>query len=143
MGNQLSREDLSKLSSGDKYDIIIDDASHISDGIQISLAFLFPYLKNGGVYIVEDLHCARDRDRRLHQVNAWLDSDNVDQNINKTYHREEVHLLDSLIHCKQNSYWKSLLLNDQEREYLVKNIKEYEIFKDYNSRDNLVIIKKV
>jgi hypothetical protein len=42
----------------DKYkhfDIIIDDGSHVSKHIVKSFNFLFPYLKKGGLYIVEDL----------------------------------------------------------------------------------------
>ena len=37
-------------------DIIIDDGSHIMSHINASLDFLFPYLSNGGIYLVEDLH---------------------------------------------------------------------------------------
>lgn len=37
-------------------DIVIDDGSHISSDVIFSLGFLFPYLSDGGHYIVEDLH---------------------------------------------------------------------------------------
>jgi hypothetical protein len=39
-----------------EYDIIIDDGSHIIDHQISSFAKLFPILKSGGVYILEDLH---------------------------------------------------------------------------------------
>ena len=42
----------------DKYknfDIIIDDGSHQSKHIIASFKFLFPYLNNGGIYVIEDL----------------------------------------------------------------------------------------
>ena len=42
----------------DKYknfDIIIDDGSHQSKHIVASFKFLFPYLNNNGVYVIEDL----------------------------------------------------------------------------------------
>ncbi|MFZ4499967.1 MAG: hypothetical protein ACOYMZ_00530 [Minisyncoccia bacterium] len=39
------------------FDIIIDDGSHYSTDMKISLDTLFPYLKQGGLYVVEDLHC--------------------------------------------------------------------------------------
>jgi demethylmacrocin O-methyltransferase len=39
------------------FDIIIDDGSHYSLDMKISFDFLFPTLKKGGLYIVEDLHC--------------------------------------------------------------------------------------
>jgi hypothetical protein len=38
------------------FDIIIDDASHASHQQQAALAVLFPALKSGGYYIVEDLN---------------------------------------------------------------------------------------
>jgi cephalosporin hydroxylase len=38
------------------FDIIIDDGSHIADHQIVSFFTLFPALKEGGVYIVEDLH---------------------------------------------------------------------------------------
>lgn len=39
-----------------KYDIIIDDGSHDSSHQQISMITLWPWLKFGGTYVIEDLH---------------------------------------------------------------------------------------
>jgi hypothetical protein len=39
------------------FNIIIDDGSHRNSDMIISYETLFPLLKNGGVYVVEDLHC--------------------------------------------------------------------------------------
>lgn len=57
-GDQGSRNDLKSFGScaGGPFDIIIDDGSHASHHQQISFATLFPYLADGGLYIVEDLH---------------------------------------------------------------------------------------
>lgn len=49
-------ERIVKLSKN--YDIIIDDGSHKSGDIIKSFALYFPILKNGGLYIIEDLHCS-------------------------------------------------------------------------------------
>lgn len=38
------------------FDIIIDDGGHKMNQQQISLGFLFPHLRPGGFYIIEDLH---------------------------------------------------------------------------------------
>jgi hypothetical protein len=38
------------------FDIIIDDGGHIPDQQLVSFFSLFPHLKEGGVYIVEDMH---------------------------------------------------------------------------------------
>lgn len=42
------------------YDIIIDDGSHENEHIITSLNVLFPYLKENGFYIIEDLHTSYD-----------------------------------------------------------------------------------
>lgn len=39
----------------EQFDIIIDDGSHFGDDQQVTLANLYPKLKVGGVYIVEDI----------------------------------------------------------------------------------------
>jgi hypothetical protein len=39
-----------------QYDLIVDDGSHHMRDQQITLAYLFPLLKSGGMYILEDLH---------------------------------------------------------------------------------------
>lgn len=40
------------------FDIIIDDGSHRSDDIVRTFVRLLPMLADGGVYIIEDLHCS-------------------------------------------------------------------------------------
>lgn len=37
------------------FDIIIDDGSHINELTIFSFEFLFPFLKRGGIYVIEDL----------------------------------------------------------------------------------------
>jgi hypothetical protein len=60
-GDQNKIEDLEKLISDVKeYDIILDDGSHTMKQ-QIAFGFLLPYLKNGGIYILEDLHTSFNR----------------------------------------------------------------------------------
>ncbi|GMG85229.1 hypothetical protein LNKW23_44460 [Paralimibaculum aggregatum] len=39
-------------------DLVIDDGSHDNRHIQASLDVLFPLLAEGGIYLVEDLHCS-------------------------------------------------------------------------------------
>jgi len=39
-------------------DIILDDGSHVGRHQEASFRTLFPLLKNGGVYVIEDLHTA-------------------------------------------------------------------------------------
>ena len=44
------------------FDLIIDDGSHTSADIVKSFARYFPRLRQGGLYVVEDLHCSYWRD---------------------------------------------------------------------------------
>ncbi len=41
-----------------QFDLIIDDGSHNLSDILISLKFFFKYVKNNGLYIIEDVHIA-------------------------------------------------------------------------------------
>ncbi len=57
-GDQSERDDLSGFVTkfGNDFDIIIDDGGHCMNEQCISLGYLFPYVKSGGYYVVEDLH---------------------------------------------------------------------------------------
>ena len=47
-----------------KFDIILDDGSHNSDDVVKTFCNYFNYLKNEGLYIIEDLHCSYWREHR-------------------------------------------------------------------------------
>lgn len=56
--NQESPEDLQKFiaKTGGNFDVIIDDGGHTMNQQITSFKVLFPHLKSGGLYIIEDLH---------------------------------------------------------------------------------------
>lgn len=57
IGSQSDTEFLKSVV--DKYgtfDIIIDDGSHVMNDIKVSFEFLYQYVNEGGIYLVEDLH---------------------------------------------------------------------------------------
>lgn len=57
IGSQDDSDFLLNLSNDvNNFDIIIDDASHISPLTIKSFEILFPVLKSGGIYVIEDLH---------------------------------------------------------------------------------------
>ena len=43
---------------GSQFDVIIDDGSHISSDIIKTFAIFWPLISPGGIYFIEDLHCA-------------------------------------------------------------------------------------
>lgn len=57
-GDMGSREDLQALvhESGGDFDIVIEDGSHASHHQQVALATLFPGVRPGGFYVVEDMN---------------------------------------------------------------------------------------
>jgi hypothetical protein len=56
-GDSGSAEDLERLANSTSgFDIVIDDGSHASYHQQMAFRFLFPKLRPGGTYIIEDLH---------------------------------------------------------------------------------------
>ena len=67
VGNQEKRADLQACIEwiGEPLDIIIDDGGHTMLQQQVTLATLFPSLKPGGIYVVEDLHCAFNQPERF------------------------------------------------------------------------------
>eukprot|EP00935_MAST-01C_sp_MAST-1C-sp1_P001607 g1607.t1 len=56
-GDQANRRDLQHVidQMGGGFDIIVDDGGHTMMQQQVSLGFLFAFLRTGGLYIIEDL----------------------------------------------------------------------------------------
>jgi|3_EtaG_2_1085321.scaffolds.fasta_scaffold32234_2 hypothetical protein len=142
-GNQLRRDDLHRIGSAapEGYDVIIDDAAHMPDAIQLSLAILFPYLKSGGLYIVEDLATAARRGKAWVATNKNLDSLDS-QKLMTERHVEEYILEEALEHFETNGEWLTRCLSVAEGEYLVRNIQQGRIFDDGMRKKNICVIKK-
>jgi len=58
IGDARKKEDLESFFPEQKFDIIIDDGSHICPDVIADFENLFPMLKNGGIYIIEDVHAS-------------------------------------------------------------------------------------
>lgn len=56
---------------GGSFHIVIDDGSHRSDGIIPTFEALWPHVRSGGYYCIEDLYCAY---RPAYQVPGWQTS---------------------------------------------------------------------
>jgi SAM-dependent methyltransferase len=57
-----NKEDMESYakSKGVEFDVIIDDASHITSHQMAAFEALWPYVAPGGCYIVEDTHCSHN-----------------------------------------------------------------------------------
>jgi hypothetical protein len=110
-GDMSSPRDLERCveAIGERIDIIIDDASHVSNHQQIALGYLFPHLRTGGIYAIEDLGWqpeslekpgipkSRDMLRRL-QVNGVLETPAIPAEQRKAIEEnlQKIWLFDSL-----------------------------------------------
>ncbi|MCB4790499.1 MAG: class I SAM-dependent methyltransferase [Elusimicrobia bacterium] len=58
IADQLKRDQLKGFIDkyGKDFDFILDDGGHWMDEQQTSFGYLFPYVKSGGYYIIEDVH---------------------------------------------------------------------------------------
>lgn len=67
-------EDLSRLHSElPMLDILIDDGGHRMDQQQLALAYLFPKIKDGGLFIIEDLQTSTEAKMPEKEIFNWGD----------------------------------------------------------------------
>lgn len=137
IGDQGNRDFLNKLLNIE-FDIIIDDGSHRMDHQQITMGVLFRCLKNGGIYIIEDLHTSLPNYIETIRYGKSMFGLN-DLNDNNT--------IDFLKYINGEIVGKNYYLNNQEFEYLIENIKSVNIFEtsfrdDSNKSITSIIIKK-
>lgn len=77
--NQSDQEDVESfcrvVGAECKFDLVVDDASHCMRDQQMSLGILWPMLKPGGYYIIED--CATEMNLRRGKHSLWGEKDRV------------------------------------------------------------------
>jgi trans-aconitate methyltransferase len=130
LGNQEDRDDLNGILNNidGEFDLIIDDGGHTMKQQQTSFGFLFRHLKNGGVYILEDLHTSR----------YGLNSEYINKD-------DLITTLDMLQNFKNTNNIISNHMLDHEIKYLEENIESIEIWSK-NIEHNISvtsIIKKI
>jgi len=105
---------LALLFNETKFDIIIDDGSHLTSHQQSSLGFFFPYLKKNGIYVCEDLHTS----------------------YNKNYIDTHITTMDMIEHYQKYKTVKSHVMNDNQIDYLNTNILGLDV---YERRENALM----
>lgn len=68
-GSQIDKFAINNIAPNQNFDIVIDDGSHLVDHIIESFNLIFPRVKSGGFYIIEDLGCTYGDNTPL--VNIW------------------------------------------------------------------------
>jgi hypothetical protein len=127
-GDMSSREDLVRLIStvGDQFDLVIDDGSHISHHQQIALGLLFPHVRSGGLYIIEDLHW---QDLQIEKPEAVK---------TKTIFRQFL----------STGAFESPFVSNSEKTYFEQHVDKLWLFDSLtrdveDSRDALAVIRKI
>jgi hypothetical protein len=112
-GDMSSRDDLSKLVRAIErpIDIVIEDGSHASHHQQIALGYLFPYVRTGGMYVIEDLH--------------WQDKSLEQSGSPKTR--------DILRLCQVNGSIRSPFFTSEEHRYLEEHIERLYLFDSFTT----------
>ena len=98
------------ISQKKKYELIIEDAGHYFKDQIISLFMLFPKLKKGGIFVIEELDFPDTRD---------------DMNTLK----EKPTLKDILNLIKEKKDFTSNHVDQSEKKYFLENFKSINIFK--------------
>jgi 23S rRNA U2552 (ribose-2'-O)-methylase RlmE/FtsJ len=62
LGSASDRDFMEKTFGDIEFDIILDDGSHICSDVIETFKIMFPQIKDGGLYIVEDLHTSYDKE---------------------------------------------------------------------------------
>lgn len=81
IGNQSDESYMLNIlkEANNDFDFVIDDGSHNYDDILNSFKFLFPRMKEGSVYFIEDLHApSAQRDRLLKSLNSFLIDNSIE-----------------------------------------------------------------
>jgi hypothetical protein len=96
------------LDYAKEFDIIVDDGSHIISHQLTTLATLFPYVKSGGIYILEDLHTSF--------CNSYVG------------YQCDITAYDVVYRLKKNLEVKSKDISVEQMKYIVSNISNIEIY---------------
>ena len=126
-GDQEDREFLKKI--GQRYsafDVIIDDGGHLQSQQQISFGALFPFVKSGGIYVIEDL---TDNVKR-----KWK------QNYNPTATKKTtLYVCENL---KNKNIIDSDFITSMEADYIEKNFSFCDIISGKKNQEIVFIGKK-
>ena len=110
------------------------------DAQQLSLGILFQHLNPKGLYVVEDLTSASDRQKRINEVN-----NNVNLFGLQKEHILDFEIIESFNLWKKSKEWQSNILNEDEKLYLSKNIHSILFYDNnrINQKSIICAIKKL
>lgn len=107
IGSQSDKNLIDRIKNDypDGFDVILDDASHINELTIESFNLLFPHLKRGGYYIIEDTHCTYGGVGFAENVKKWpgmqYNSDSVNFDNKRSDFTEFIEKLINILDFKQ------------------------------------------
>ncbi len=107
-----------------KFELIIDDGSHLLNDMIFSLKFFFKYLDKKGIYVIEDF-------------NAPVYFKELNDSKNKELLFQEI-----LRKIKKKQKFKSKILDNSDQDYLFKNISNVEYFKGKTEISDIAFLSK-
>lgn len=126
LGDASNKEFLEKHFSDTKFDVIVDDASHLCSHVIATFEALFDKLSYGGLYIIEDMHVSYFPE---YEGGGRLKSSSIE------YFKRLIEAV-NFRHLKESDYNK---LEPNEREMLEKLNKQIASITFY---DSVVVIEK-
>jgi len=119
-GSQTDEKVLDKIiSDNGEFDLIIDDGSHINEHIITTFKYLFPKLKEGGIYVIEDL-----------QTSYWERYGGDNKNFNNPV--TAINFCKSLLDCL---HYSDFNIPGYQPTIFDKNIVELHFFQKFSRRD--------
>jgi cephalosporin hydroxylase len=130
IGDQSKRDQLQKAIavSGGDIDLLIDDGGHTMEQQQVSLGFLFKFVKPGGFYILEDLHTS---------IPAWWPNYGQEPDLNNTTLRMIQNFMAS-----DALKWQSKYMLPDELKYLDEHVEYVNLVHRPASHSIVAIFKK-
>jgi len=130
IADQANRDQLKKCLDkfGGQFDLLVDDGGHSMEQQQTSLGFLFPYVRPGGFYSIEDLHTS--------MPNIYPDFGVEPGETNST-----VNMIFNYIKSAPGAI-KSKYIWPAEKKYLDSNIESTSFFFNNNQGHSMMCIFK-
>jgi len=117
-------EEFEKQFRNKKFEVIIDDGSHLLNDMIFSLKFFFKYLDKKGIYVIEDFNAP-----------VYFKELNDGKN-------NELLIQEILKKIKKKEKFKSTILNNSDQNYLFENISKVEYYKGKTKISDIAFLSK-
>jgi hypothetical protein len=136
VGDQEDRATLQKMveDAGTDFDLIIDDGGGSMGRQQASLGFLFPYVRPGGYYVVEDLHTSFIRRNEPSEDGESADRCQAGASSRESTTYEIIQAL------SEGSPMRSEFIREAERRHLSERVEWVEVFDRNGDRRHMTCI---